>query len=270
MTVFHQVKTFRAMVDQCEVIQYLLNGAWDIDNSNHAQTLLWGARRTSACNCAQYLEARSVISRRLLELGQSFGSEFYTEPNSFLYWLNMLDLENMSKLLRFLISHGMDLECRAPHSEETPLLHMARSSIRASVTSLRVFLEHGADYTATDYFKRGPLHLVLRGYDNPWKLSYDKKRWSRRSHLCIEKLVLLLRAGCSVNAVDDGGETPHDYARKIRADDIWMSALQEVGMSDGEVVDSSLGQASNPNLLLAPPSPMPTFDYSRQHRANTC
>ena len=42
MAVFHQVRMCGAKLDQSEVIQYLLNGAWDIENSR-AQIFLWGA-----------------------------------------------------------------------------------------------------------------------------------------------------------------------------------------------------------------------------------
>ena len=62
MAIFHQARRYNAKLDQCEVIQYLLNGAWDIENSNRAQIFLWGAGSASA-------------SDELL--GQSFKGEFY-------------------------------------------------------------------------------------------------------------------------------------------------------------------------------------------------
>ena len=207
-----------------------------------------------------------MVSRRFLELGHSFDCEFYTSTLFLTSWLAMLGLETLSKLLRFLISHGMDLESRASLLGKTPLLHMARTPSKTSITIMHVLLEHGADCTATDDLGMGPLHLALEAYNDQWVLNCLEKLWS---HLHMEKLVLLLRAGCSVNAVNHRGEAPGDYARRIRADAIWMSALQEVGLSDGEVVDSSLGQASNPDLIMAPPSLMSTFAYSRQPRTDT-
>ena len=115
-----------------------------------------------------------------------------------------------------------------------------------------------------DYSEMGPLHLMLERYDDQWVMDYPKELWS---HVHMGKLVFLFRAGCPV--IDHRGEAPGDYARRVRADDVWMNALQGVGLLDGEVVDSSLGQASNPDLLMAQPSPMSIFAYSCQPRTNT-
>ena len=159
MAVFHQVQMYGAKLDQCEVIQYLLNGAWDIENSNRAQTFLWGAGRATARNYAKQLKARSVISRRVLELGQSFDGDFYNGR----YFI--------PKLLDRL---GLETSCNY---------------------YLRIIISYGADWTAMDYSEMGPLHLMLERYDDQWVMDYPKELWS---HVHMGKLVFLFRAGCPV------------------------------------------------------------------------
>lgn len=118
----------------------------------------------------------------------------------------------------------MDIESKRHYTNETPLLSMARKFQIVPPTVLRALLYCGVDVSAVDYKGRGLLHLALMR-NRRRQLSFE---WLKR------KIVLLLRAGCSIYAVDDFGRTPTDLARETCVSIIWKRALGEVGMLDEE------------------------------------
>lgn len=208
------------------------------------QLYIWQTFTTERIKNWKGVEARYVVSTRVLELEQGFydASFFHFFVIQIIFGsraLDQCDDEMIRRLLQFFMNHGMDLESRVVGPEETMLLLFAAVHTKISVTCLRVFLEQGADLTATDFMGRGPLHNVFRKGWSPFRVSERAKTFLQH-----EKLVLLLRAGCSVHAVDRYGKTPGDLARKRRREHVWMSALKEAGISDVEAVDSTLPQVS--------------------------
>ena len=228
----------------CEITQYLLRGAWDIENSNNLQSIIWDTIEPPERRTKEYFETRYVVSKWVRELREGLDDEFFSDNTPYAYVLSMhMDAESLRERLRFFLSVGMNLESRAHSSGETLLLYVAGEGYPSSVTSLRVLLELGADYTATDYTGRGPLHLALPIEFLPRNMSYVE--YSHWSLFRVEKLVLLLRAGCSVNAIDHYGRTPGDMAREIGLENVWMSALQEVEIRDDGILGSPWVQVSH-------------------------
>ena len=235
----YQSRSQTKSLAQRDIIQYLLKQAWDIENSNNLQRLIWGHIITSNSKALEQFEGRYEISKKVLELGQNFDDGFFETLCD--YGIlgsgllsKQIDSQALRKYLRFFISNGMDLEEADSLFDETPLLYVARIHTKPSVMWLRAILEHGANLTATNYAGKGALHLVFGQWiDSSWMPNGDKTR------LLHTKLVLLLRAGCSVTAIDLDGRTPDYYAKTRGKEDVWMSALQEVGISDGQVVESS-------------------------------
>ena len=88
----------------------------------------------------------------------------------------------------------------------------------------------------------GALHLTLY-------LRKQSGRGNRAYESMMEKLLLLLRAGCSIYNTDYKGRTPEELAgqspRKAR---LWMDALQEVGMVQAPIEVSELESANLPTV----------------------
>ena len=172
-------------------------------------------------------------SVKALELGQTLDHDFFEllpahgMPTDSL--ANDEQNEYLCKTLEFFIKQGLSIESRNDLYGETPLLSIAEADTWFSVAWLCILLEYGADITAVDYKGRGPLHLTLKrcrsGTETLLPLSFMMK----------EKLILLLRAGCSIHSVDDYGRTPNDQARETSVKYIWMSALEETGMLDEDI-----------------------------------
>ena len=239
IAVLHQSLDVNKPLIQCEITQYLLRGAWDIENSNILQNLIWTSMEHPEGRVKEFFEAQYVVSKWVRDLRHGLDDEFFSDNTPYRCQLpKYLDSESLLKYLRLFISDDLDGEYTASMFGYTPLLYVASEHIPASVTCLRGFLEDGADLTVTDDLGKSPLHRVFyAGYDQ-----YDQMHLLP---LLMEKLVLLLRAGFSPNAIDRYGRTPRDWARKVGQEEVWKSALQEVGVSDGEVVDSTLAQVSN-------------------------
>ena len=147
-----------------QILEYLLYGAWDIENSRNLLTWIWNDMLSSPTK--ENFEWSCRNSMKALELGQSFDVNFTG-------WLQFLGLDDdrifdteqheyLRKAFEFFIKHGLDIESRDNFRKETPLLISAEADTWSSATCLRVFLGYGADLTAVDYKGRGPLHLTLK------------------------------------------------------------------------------------------------------------
>ena len=227
---------FRDFPSKGAVLQYLLQGAWDIENSNDLQDILWGWT-PKRCSEPMDLEGpRARVSLEAAKLGLTHSDAFFHKiffDAAVLSYTNprYRDAGSVRRTFKFFLSLGMNIEGKDPESGRTPILSIAMMSSswceECSVGAqwLQVFLEHGADVTAVDHDGRGPLHLSMAQHRRSQPIYFDRDCLGK-----FQKVVLLLRAGCSVDAVDVYGKTPGDMAREHMWEDGWTYALAETGM----------------------------------------
>lgn len=91
-------------------------------------------------------------------------------------------------VMQLLLSHGADINARAPHDGRTPIFHTLRSF---SDDDFLLFVKHGADCTAQDSKGDTPLHVVLA-----------------ENRPSILKVKTLLENGANTNAKNSLGDTP--------------------------------------------------------------
>ena len=206
-----------------EILNYLLVDAWDIENSNRIQSVLWSKRLFRGS-----LDTVFQLSRRMSALGQTINTDLIHDILEDLdRLLNRLDSAQIiiDDVCKLLINQGADIEYRDPFSEETVLLVAAEGDGNISLKLMPVLSRLGADYSVVDYKGRTPLHLALKP-----SRSYTARPLRRPS--LEKKLVHLLQAGCSIHAVDNYGRTPTEVARKWRRTKAWEAALEVVGKLD--------------------------------------
>ena len=233
------------------VLNFLLNGGWDLENSEHLQEYIWSnfvdqqtdiSEPISLVHSTQDLEPWLQVSRRAFDLGHEFDKHLNYFNDSVMFYLSdqptmkRMEPEAVRTVVHFLVSHGADIDQEKNSNGETALLYAAHSGGEDSLLWLRVLLEHGADYTVRDFVGRGPLHLTLKkhrtGYEEDGE---DPPATSMR--LMEAKLVCLIRAGCSIHEVDVLGATPTDFARESCLKIVWENALREVNMLDDKMLE---------------------------------
>ena len=249
------------------ILNFLLDGAWDLENADHLQYYIWWNfwyQRFYLPNppvrSVRDLEPWLQVSRRAYDLGHEFGEG----PKCFSHFMaysvmgyvrhpsitKAVEPDTLRTLVHFLVSHGADIEQVHGHYQETAFLAVAHSRNETSLAWLRVLLEHGADHTAQDVLGHGALHLTLK------KLTADleeilESKWTTM-RLMEAKLVCLIRAGCSIHEVDNQGLTPTDIARASCLRIVWENALREVDMLDDkmlELLDEKVRPFDPPGLI---------------------
>ena len=235
------------------VLNFLLDGGWDLENSENLQHYIWAnfmdqqtdiSEPIKLVHSTRDLEPWLQVSRRAFDLGHEFDKHLNYFNNSVMFYLSdqsamkRLEPEAVRTVVHFLVSHGADIDQEEKYSSnrETALLLAAHSGVEDSLLWLRVLLEHGADYTVRDVAGRGPLHLTLKKHRTGYEESgEDPPATSMR--LMEAKLVYLIRAGCSIHEVDDLGATPTDLARESCLRIVWENALREVDMLDDKMLE---------------------------------
>ena len=232
------------------ILNFLLDGGWDLENSEGLQKEIWANLRykrgdypygISLGHSTGDPEPWLQVSRRALDLGHGFDEHFnYFNDDIMLYvreqsFMKRMDPKAVRTAVHFLVSHGAGID-RKDSIGETALLRAARSGVEESLLWLRVLLEHGADYTVRDIIGRGPLHLTLKKYRTKfYKKERNPSATSRR--LMEAKLVCLICAGCSIHEVDHRGATPMNLARGSDLRIVWENALREVNMLDDKMLE---------------------------------
>ena len=232
------------------VLNFLLDGGWDLENSEHLQNYIWAnlmgqqadhSYPINLVHSTQDLEPWLQVSRRAFDLGHEFEERINYFNSKVMFYLDKqstmkrMEPEAVRTVVHFLVSHGADIN-QKDGSKETALLYAAHSGGEDSLLWLRVLLEHGADYTVRDIMGRGPLHLTLKKYRIGYGQSgEDPPATSMR--LMEAKLVCLIRAGCSIHEVDKRGATPTDLARESCLRIVWENALREVNMLDDTMLE---------------------------------
>ena len=143
-----------------EILNYLLVDAWDIENSNRIQSVLWSKRLFRGS-----LDTVFQLSRRMSALGQTINTDLIHDILEDLdRLLNRLDSAQIiiDDVCKLLINQGADIEYRDPFSEETVLLVAAEGDGNISLKLMPVLSRLGADYSVVDYKGRTPLHLALK------------------------------------------------------------------------------------------------------------
>lgn len=207
------------------IVEFLFVDAWDIENSYNLQSLLWHRPTQNKSGLSIDLGLLFQSSRRISALGQAIKAD---EIHNIVRGGTYLPIESPSlkvgDIFKFFINQGADIEWRGSPRMDTALLVAADSDSLINLRVMQELLWLDADYSAVDYKGRGPLHLALkptRMYTGGGKGPFN---WEIK-----DKLVHLLRAGCSIHAVDDYGRTPTDVARSWRRTRAWEAALQQVG-----------------------------------------
>lgn len=227
------------------VFQYLLQGAWDIENSNDLQNILWGRstyRTTPAIDRKDFEGARAQASLDACRLGQPLSDAFFHSlfsENGGLWSMTLgnEDTDSVRQYFELFLRLGMNPEYIDPESGRSLFLSVTKLNCARglhpslTVSWLQVFLEYGADVTVVDHVGRGPLHLTMERSRTNFYLNYDRLLYIHQT------IILLLRAGCSVDAVDVYGYTPGDLARENHWEDAWIDALEETGMLTDEIMD---------------------------------
>ena len=247
------------------VLNFLLDGGWDLENSEKLQDYIWAnlmnqqidiSEPINLVHSTRDLEPWLQLSRRAFDLGHEFDRDINYFNDKVMFYLSdqstmkIMEPEAVRTVVHFLVSHGADIDQYGDSNRETALLYAAHSGGEDSLLWLRVLLEHGADYTVRDVAGRGPLHLTLKKYRPGYAESGDYEESGEdppatSMRLMEAKLVCLIRAGCSIHEVDDLGATPTDLARGSCLRIVWENALREVNMLDDnmmELIDKEVRQ----------------------------
>lgn len=123
---------------------------------------------------------------------------------------------------------------------ETPLIVTARSTWPASAAWLQILIENGANVFLLDRKGRSPLHEALQHKEciyfeyNCTSRGEEYYPGAKREYcfLVEEKLISLLKAGCSPRTVDNFGRSPGSYARYTYLHNAWVRALEATGNVD--------------------------------------
>ena len=236
------------------VLNFLLDGAWDLENAEDLQHHIWKNfwyqqihQPNLPVRSVQNLEPWLQVSRRAYDLGHEFDEGPKIFGHAIMAYTVMgylrhssdirtLEPDALRTLVHFFVSHGADIEQVHGHYQETALLFVAHSGDEFSLPWLRVLLEHGANLTAQDRHGRGPLHLTLKKHTE-YLWDREDGKWTTSMRLMQAKLVCLIRAGCSIHEVDNRGLTPTDLARESCLKFVWENALQEVNMLDDKMLE---------------------------------
>ena len=203
-----------------KIIDYLLLNAWDIENSDDLQFVYWQSQ-FFICGPGGF-DPSFQASRRMSALGQDIEADAI---HDIITCKNLEDCTEIEDVCKFFINNGANIEYRDSFRRETALLLAAEVDDMLNATLM--LLRLGADQSAVDYKRRGPLHLALKPARENVFLGRPLEGLDRRS--LKKKLVHLLQAGCPIHTIDDYGRTPTDVARKWRRTKTWEAALREVG-----------------------------------------
>ena len=231
-----QMALFWAVHFRGKIIEYLLVDAWDIENCAIFQFFFWRNFLESVSALSDSwrsgdLDVSLQLSRRVSALGQVIHADIIHDivRASTYCTFSTPAVSIYDDLFKFFINQGAEIECRGTFSEETALLVVAELDNIESLEMMPVLLRLDADYSAVDYKGRGPLHLALKQ-----SRFYTQNLHSRTLK---KKLIHLLRAGCSIHAIDHYGRTPTDVARKWGRTKAWKAALQELGKMECATLD---------------------------------
>ena len=213
-----------------------MEGAWDIDNAIYVQYWLWANKSTVSVN---------KLSLKAMDLGLTLDEDFtnrFFVSGPYRGFEGFMNYKATLQKCDFLVSRGMDINCKDPEFKQTPLLSVAEADGYSSFLWMRALLHHGANVADVDHKGRGPLHLSLKQGRN---CGFTKEE---TLHTMKQKIILLLRAGCSVDTVDDAGRSPYDFFRQNTSlKELWMDALHELGMRGEENLVSCSRQVKSKN-----------------------
>jgi hypothetical protein len=145
----------------------------------------------------------------------------------------------MWKVCQHFLHLGYDINYRNSKME-TPLMVTARSTWPSSAAWLQILIENGANVFLLDRKGRSPLHKTMQHngcvhfeytYTSRGKGYYPGAKKEYCS-LVEEKLISLLKAGCSPRIVDNSGRSPGSYARYTYLNSAWVRALEATGNLD--------------------------------------
>jgi hypothetical protein len=164
----------------------------------------------------------------------------------------------MWKVCRHFLHLGYDINYRNSKME-TPLIVTARSTWPSSAAWLQILIENGANVFLLDRKGRSPLHKALQhkeciyfeyNYTTHGKQYYPGAK-REYCFLVEEKLISLLKAGCSPRVVDNFGRSPGSYARYSYLHSAWVCALEATGNVDA-LDDEVSGLEPRATLNIAP------------------
>ncbi|KAG2146832.1 ankyrin repeat-containing domain protein [Suillus clintonianus] len=116
-------------------------------------------------------------------------------------------------------------------------IHAALQSAQIDPDVVSVLVEHGADINAV-HFGASPLHILL----THWNLGGD----------CLETVLFLLDAGCSLHAMDDKGNTPLHLAIRLHSLPLVEYLIQRGACIPADAIHDAVHPAYNSGVDLNP------------------
>ena len=194
---------------------------------------------------------RYKSTTELEDFGSIYDSIFFLGIN-----FNEVDRE-MWKVYQHFLHLGYDINYRNSKME-TPLMVAARSTWPSSTAWLQILIENGANVFLLDRKGRSPLHKTMQ-HKGCFKFEFtytsrgeDYYPGAKKDYcfLVEEKLISLLKAGCSPRIVDKFGRSPGSYARYTYLYSAWVRALEATGNVDA-LDDEVSGLAPRATLNIA-------------------
>lgn len=171
--------------------------------------------------------------------------------------LSVVDRE-MWKVCQHFLHLGYDINYRNSKME-TPLIVTARSTWPSSAAWLQTLIENGANVFLLDRKGRSPLHKALQHkeciyFENSYTSRGEGYFPGAKREYCFlveEKLISLLKAGCSPRVVDNFGRSPGSYSRYSYLHSTWVRALEATGNVDA-IDDEVSGLEPRATLNIVP------------------
>lgn len=234
MAAFHTFTTPRDF----SVLEYLLGGGWDFENADSIIWNIWANFTEFSCDYTSESPVLDIqkwidVTRKCLWMDAPVDQHSRGGNLHLLCHTNYGNYETLTAVCRFLLEIGSDIEY-VEDNGETPLLSSAYNYRYTTAVWLQVLLENGADCNSVDYDLRNALHLAFKK-----RKRYDEDFYEDPTDISVvlEKLTLLLQAGCSPWQVDGFGRTPGEYARESKVMALaWKTALEAAGQLDDEML----------------------------------
>jgi hypothetical protein len=177
------------------------------------------------------------------------GNPLHFTVNYLLPGSRMIGEDEICTLVEILLRLGADLEHRTSDGL-TPLLYNTAILGWHGFVVLRELLKWGADPHAVTDFSENALHLTFAFASS--HLSEEEESGGGHDNSLVDRLVLLLQAGCDPCLLNSGGRSPSDFA--LSSPQMWFQWCLAVEKSGATSLDTIMEkELDDPFLQLIDP-----------------